>query len=150
MGQWLVAPAQMRRSWPFWINPTHPEVLFAQHEDGTFTVHLRLMFSYDAVASRAPDPAVFEGQVPVQARERKGTPSSPPGPRWQWHSLWHHHLKPPSWNSSPHSISGRRTCLTHASSWFLVMKCCTLCAQNLLCLLVMGEQPVPKRLLAGS
>jgi len=73
MGQWLVTPAQMQRSWPFWINPTHPEVLFARHEDGTFTAHPRLMFSYDAVASGAPDPAVFAGQVPVQARERKGT-----------------------------------------------------------------------------
>jgi len=31
------------------------------------------MFSYDAVASGAPDPAVFAGRVPVQARERKGT-----------------------------------------------------------------------------
>jgi len=61
MGQWLVPPAQMRRSWPFWINPTHPEVLFAQHKDGTFTAHPRLMFSYDAVASGAPDPAVFAG-----------------------------------------------------------------------------------------
>ena len=76
MGRWLVAPAQMRRSWPFWINPTHPEVLFAQaaqHEDGAFTAHPKLMFSYDAVASGAPDPAVFAGRVPVQARERKGT-----------------------------------------------------------------------------
>jgi len=73
LGQWLVAPAQMRRRWPFWINPTHPEVLFAQHEDGTFTAHPRLMFSYSAVARGAPDPAMFEGRVPVQARERKGT-----------------------------------------------------------------------------
>jgi len=31
------------------------------------------MFSYDAVASGAPDPAVFEGRVPVQVKERKGT-----------------------------------------------------------------------------
>ena len=31
------------------------------------------MFSYDAVASGAPDPAVFAGQVPVQASARKGT-----------------------------------------------------------------------------
>jgi len=73
MGQWLVAHSKMRRSWPFWINPTHPEVLFAQHEDGTFTAHPRLMFSYDAVASGAQDPVVFAGRVPVQARERKGT-----------------------------------------------------------------------------
>jgi len=35
--------------------------------------HPRLMFSCDAVTSGAPDPAVFAGQVPVQARERKGT-----------------------------------------------------------------------------
>jgi len=73
MDQWLVAPAQMRRSWPFWINPTHPEVLFAQHEDGTFTAHPRLMFSCDAVASGAPDPALLARRAPVQARERKGT-----------------------------------------------------------------------------
>ena len=31
------------------------------------------MFSYNEVASGAPDPAMFEGRVPVQARERKDT-----------------------------------------------------------------------------
>jgi len=52
--------------------------------------------------------------------------------------------------SSPHSIRGRGTCLTPANFWFPITKCCTLCAQNPFCLLVMGEQPAPKRLLVGS
>ena len=54
LGKWLVALAQMRMSWQLWVNQAPPEDRFAQHENGTCTVHPRMHVSCDANMSMCP------------------------------------------------------------------------------------------------
>jgi len=149
MGQWLVTPAQMRRSWPSGSTP-HIQKFCLPTMRMEPSQHIP-----DSCSAMTPWPVEHRTlqclQVEFQCKqEREKAPSPLPGPHWPWHTLWPHHLQPPSWNSYPHSICGRGPCSTPVNFWFPITKCSTLCAQNPFCLLVMGEQPAPKHPLAGS
>ena len=65
MGNWIVEPGTTRQTYQFWHDPqNHPNWLFNQRPDGTFTKHAKLRVDFDQVPTAA-NVALPEQATPV-------------------------------------------------------------------------------------